>query len=98
MNNLTQHSILLTLANGPRYGYDILSQIISDSGGSVIIPLTSLYRFINKLDRDGYIQKNNSAEQNYKNLYQITRKGEAELYRAAIIYGDFATKARQRLR
>ena len=98
MQNFPRHIILLALADGALHGYQIQELIMGLSGGNVYLPLTSLYRDLKFLDNEGYIERVAAKPAMSKRRpYALTRKGQNELHRAAIVYGEFAEQARSKL-
>ena len=61
--------ILLALASQPQYGGAISEQIVADTVGGYI-PDTTLYRLLERLEKDGYIEQLPGTE-----TFRLSMKG-----------------------
>jgi DNA-binding PadR family transcriptional regulator len=72
--------VLLSLADGPRHGYAIMQTVTTESGGTVRLGPTTLYRTLRTLHDNGMVDEapnddpDGDARRRY---YHITDAGEA---------------------
>ena len=90
--------ILTSLAAGPQHGYGILQDLDALSNGRVTPPVGSLYRVIDALQRDNFIDDAGSevVDGRFRRYYQLTPAGHAELIEAADTMVLLAKQARTR--
>lgn len=72
--------VLLSLAEQPRHGYSILKDIESMSGGRVLLSTGTLYGALQRLVRDGWIER--VQEENTprdRRTYRLTARGRRNL-------------------
>jgi DNA-binding PadR family transcriptional regulator len=69
--------ILLTLAERPRHGYEIMKAVESESGGRVTLEVGTLYRILGRLLDAGLLQEED-ADGRRRN-YSLTRTGRRAL-------------------
>jgi DNA-binding PadR family transcriptional regulator len=72
--------ILLSLVDGPRHGYAIRRDIEYQTDGQITIPIASLYRHIDNMDKDGWIEwcKDRPVQEDddpRRRYYQLTPLG-----------------------
>jgi len=76
-------SILLTLTDKERHGYDILRQVNEDSLGRIRLSTGALYASIQQLHEKGLIREVEQQNDSRRRYYVLTKKGntvlEAEL-------------------
>lgn len=83
-------SILLTLGEQPRHGYDIMKQVALDSDGKVKLGPGALYASIKQLHEQGLIEEVNDKADTRRRYYRIAGKGrralnaELEYYRSSV--------------
>ena len=77
----TKPLILSILSRGESYGYQIIRNIESLSGGRLEWTEAMLYPFLHRLERDGFIQSRWHIAENgrKRKYYSITEMGEKEL-------------------
>lgn len=68
--------ILLELDKAARQGR---RYVVSDAGAEVGIPLTTAVRYIAKMERDGYIQRETDANDRRRTFVSLTEKGAQAL-------------------
>jgi DNA-binding PadR family transcriptional regulator len=67
-------NILRALSNGDAYhGYEIMKTVGNETG--INIPTGTLYRCINKLLEQGFIEKDGSNHEDSRTYYKITNLG-----------------------
>jgi DNA-binding PadR family transcriptional regulator len=72
--------LLLAVGREPLHGYGMMKAVLEDSGGSLRIELGSLYRMIQRLERDGLIEVSEAPDESPspgrdRRFYRITRLG-----------------------
>ncbi len=53
--NPVSYLILMSVARGPRHGYGIVKEIAADSDGAVELHPGNLYRYLRRLEDDGFV-------------------------------------------
>jgi len=72
--------ILLSLAERPRHGYAILQDTLEMSDGRVRLSTGTLYGALNRLLKDGWIERHNASDQSRgKQSYRLTATGRRNL-------------------
>jgi len=72
--------ILLSLAERPRHGYAILQDALEMSDGRVRLSTGTLYGALNRLLKDGWIERYDGADQSRgKQSYRLTATGRRNL-------------------
>jgi DNA-binding PadR family transcriptional regulator len=73
--------LLLALSEGALHGYAMMKAVEEQSGGALRIELGSLYRMIQRLERDGLIEaragSDSPAPGRDRRFYGVTRLGRA---------------------
>jgi len=72
--------LLLALGRRPLHGYAMMKIVEEDTGGSLRIELGSLYRMIQRLERDGLIEPEEAVDEapapgRERRYYGLTRLG-----------------------
>jgi DNA-binding PadR family transcriptional regulator len=71
--------VLLSLGDGPRHGYAIMQAVATESGGTLQLGPTTLYRTLRTLDDAGLISEmppDDPAADSRRRYYQITDAGQ----------------------
>ena len=82
--------VLQTICRGPTYGYELIAQLGSRSGGLFTLREGTLYPVLHSLERDGLVEayQQEAPTGRMRKYYHLTRKGgaalrsEAEAWRA----------------
>jgi DNA-binding PadR family transcriptional regulator len=74
--------LMLAMLPGPLHGYGMMKAVEAQSGGAMRVELGSLYRMIQRLERDGLIagaegQTDSPAPGRGRRFYQVTPLGRA---------------------
>lgn len=74
-------AVLAMVAQGPRYGYDLLSSLRKASGGFPEVKEGTLYPVLHRLEDAGYIAAEWEAEGRAapRKYYKLTKAGRARL-------------------
>jgi PadR family transcriptional regulator PadR len=95
--------LLLSLADGPLYGYAIAEAVERESGGAISPRAGSLYRVIARLETAGLIDETDPPRDaaphpgRERRYYTLTRAGRAALSAEAARLHQTAAIARRRL-
>jgi len=72
--------VLLSLAEQPRHGYAILKDVAEMSGGRVVLSTGTLYGALQRLLRQGWIERFEEDESSRdRRAYRLTSKGRRNL-------------------
>ena len=95
----TETLVLSTLADGSKYGYQILALLRERSGGRLALAAGTLYPILHKLEQKGAVaarwQEGVTRKRKY---YALTPKGRRMLRRQAGEWRDFAGLVEKLLR
>lgn len=100
MNINTQSFWVLTvLTSGPQHGYGLLKEIEILSEGTTCPQVGALYRTIDRLEADGYIEidSEETVDGRLRRYYRITDDGRGKLIEAVEEVTTMADVARARL-
>lgn len=91
--------VLTVLAGGPQHGYGLLKEIEILSEGTTCPQVGALYRTIDRLEADGYIEidSEETVDGRLRRYYRITDDGRAQLIEAVEEVTTMADVARARL-
>jgi len=90
--------ILLALAEAPLHGYGLLKEVARQSGGTVALEIGSLYRLLDRLLEEGWIDSGAAAPSGAdarRRYYRITAGGKRVLHAEAGRLRDLAQKLRK---
>ena len=73
-----RHSLLALLQDRPRYGYQLRTEFEGRTGGSWPLNIGQVYTTLDRLERDGLVQKNGGDGEGHV-VYSITPAGLAEV-------------------
>jgi DNA-binding PadR family transcriptional regulator len=102
--SVLEYHVLLSMANGPRYGYSIRERVESESGGTLTPPAGSLYRVVARLMSRGWIEETDAPEAVAphpglaRRYYGLTTDGRAALADEARRLREVSNLAARRLR
>lgn len=76
--------ILCTLSSGDSYGYEILKEIATASGGEYEMKEPSLYTSLKRLENQGYVESywGDESQGARRKYYRVTPSGGVELAEA----------------
>jgi len=89
---LIAYLALELLAEKPRYGYEILTEIREISGGHWEPSYGSVYPILYKFEEEGWIERIERADEPDRKYFELTEAGRAELTERRATAG---TKARE---
>ena len=89
-------SILLALSLKERHGYEIIKQVMEDSGGKVKLGPGALYTSIKQLNEQGLIAEVTQTSDPRRRYYRLTGKGTKILTSELEYYQNSVKLARQR--
>jgi DNA-binding PadR family transcriptional regulator len=92
--------VLTALADAPRHGYALISEIETISGGRVRIKTGTLYLTLDRLQQEGWIEvtKEEVVDGRHRRYYGLTSAGIERLNEAVAQIQATAQEARRRLR
>src|ERR1700743_1861421 len=91
--------VLTALADGPRHGYGIVSEVAELSQGRVKLKIGSLYGVLDRLSSDGLIEpdREEAHDGRLRRYYRLTADGRGALAEEADIRAATARVVRVRL-
>ena len=90
--------VLQTICRGPTYGYELISQLGSRSGGVFTLREGTLYPILYRLEDDGLIEavwRQESGCAAPRKIYSATEKGREENERRLGLWAGFRTAVDQ---
>lgn len=75
----TVFSILLSLAEGEKHGYQIMKDALSPGGGAVRLGPGTLYGSLDRMMRDGLITESGVSDDERRRYYKLTANGRRVL-------------------
>ena len=92
--------VLTALADGPRHGYGLVSEVTELSGGRVKLKIGSLYGVLERLAAEGLIEpdREEAHDGRLRRYYRLTRDGRGALAEEAELRAATAQVVRARLR
>lgn len=89
-------SILLALSLRERHGYEIIKQVVEDSGGKIKLSPGALYTSIKQLYEQGLIEEVKKEDDVRRRYYRLTAKGVKSLGAELEYYENSVLLARKR--
>lgn len=84
--------LLAILADGPRHGYGVIEQLRGRSGDAFDLPEGTVYPALHRLERSGLLQSGwDDTAGRPRRVYQLTRRGQAQLREQRAAWSEFAT-------
>jgi DNA-binding PadR family transcriptional regulator len=74
-----QHALLALLAEGPKYGLQLRQEFEESTGDIWPLNVGQVYTTLQRLERDGFVQSDDSDEPGPRNSFRITERGGREL-------------------
>jgi DNA-binding PadR family transcriptional regulator len=74
-----RHSLLALLSEGPKYGLQLRQEFEARTGEVWPLNVGQVYTTLQRLERDGLVESDDTAEEGPQKGYRITSDGEAEL-------------------
>ena len=74
-----RHALLALLSEGPKYGLQLRQEFEARTGEVWPLNVGQVYTTLQRLERDGLVESDDSAEEGPQKGFHITAEGEAEL-------------------
>lgn len=74
-----RHSLLALLSEGPKYGLQLRQEFEARTGEVWPLNVGQVYTTLQRLERDGLVESDDTADEGPQKGYRITADGEAEL-------------------
>jgi len=74
-----RHALLALLSEGPNYGLQLRQEFEARTGEIWPLNVGQVYTTLQRLERDGLVESDDSAENGPQNVFRITPAGEREL-------------------
>jgi DNA-binding PadR family transcriptional regulator len=74
-----RHALLALLSEGPKYGLQLRQEFEARTGEVWPLNVGQVYTTLQRLERDGFVESEDSAEDGPQRGFRITRDGEKEL-------------------
>jgi DNA-binding PadR family transcriptional regulator len=74
-----RHALLALLSEGPKYGLQLRQEFEARTGEVWPLNVGQVYTTLQRLERDGLVLSNDTADEGAQKNFQITVDGEAEL-------------------
>jgi DNA-binding PadR family transcriptional regulator len=74
-----QHALLALLSAGPKYGLQLRQEFEEGTGEIWPLNVGQVYTTLQRLERDGLVESDDSEEPGPRNSFRITESGEKEL-------------------
>jgi DNA-binding PadR family transcriptional regulator len=72
-------SILLSLAEGEKHGYQMMKDARTPAGGGVHLGPGTLYGSLDRMMRDGLVKESQTSDDERRRYYRLTKNGRAVL-------------------
>jgi DNA-binding PadR family transcriptional regulator len=74
-----RNGLLALLEGGPKYGYQLRVEFEAATGATWPLNVGQVYTTLSRLERDGLVEPNGTADDSGKVVYRITAAGRTEL-------------------
>ena len=92
-----RHALLALLSEGPKYGLQLRQEFESKTGEVWPLNVGQVYTTLQRLERDGLVESEDSAEEGPQKGFHITAEGQAELANWLRTPPDFSSPPRDEL-
>jgi DNA-binding PadR family transcriptional regulator len=92
-----RHALLALLSEGPKYGLQLRQEFEARTGEVWPLNVGQVYTTLQRLERDGLVQADDSAEEGPQKGFHITEDGQAELSEWLRTPPDFSSPPRDEL-
>jgi DNA-binding PadR family transcriptional regulator len=89
--------LLALLSEGPKYGLQLRQEFEARTGEVWPLNVGQVYTTLHRLERDGLVESENSADEGPQKGFHITEEGEAELAKWLRTPPDFSSPPRDEL-
>jgi DNA-binding PadR family transcriptional regulator len=74
-----RHALLALLSEGPKYGLQLRQEFEATTGDVWPLNVGQVYTTLQRLERDGFVESDDAAEDGPQKSFRITTHGEGEL-------------------
>jgi DNA-binding PadR family transcriptional regulator len=92
-----RHALLALLSEGPKYGLQLRQEFEARTGEVWPLNVGQVYTTLQRLERDGLVESDDSAEEGPQKGFHITEDGQAELSEWLRTPPDFSSPPRDEL-
>jgi DNA-binding PadR family transcriptional regulator len=92
-----RHALLALLSEGPKYGLQLRQEFESRTGDVWPLNVGQVYTTLQRLERDGLVESDDTAEEGPQKGFHITEEGQAELAEWLRTPPDFSSPPRDEL-
>jgi DNA-binding PadR family transcriptional regulator len=92
-----RHALLALLSEGPKYGLQLRQEFEARTGEVWPLNVGQVYTTLQRLERDGLVESDDSAEEGPQKGFHITEDGQAELSEWLTTPPDFSSPPRDEL-
>jgi DNA-binding PadR family transcriptional regulator len=92
-----RHALLALLSEGPKYGLQLRQEFEARTGEVWPLNVGQVYTTLQRLERDGLVEADDSADDSSQKGFHITDEGEAELTKWLRTPPDFSSPPRDEL-
>jgi DNA-binding PadR family transcriptional regulator len=92
-----RHALLALLSEGPKYGLQLRQEFEARTGDVWPLNVGQVYTTLQRLERDGLVEADDSSEAGPQKGFHITEEGEAELAQWLHTPPDFSSPPRDEL-
>jgi DNA-binding PadR family transcriptional regulator len=92
-----RHALLALLSEGPKYGLQLRHEFESRTGDVWPLNVGQVYTTLQRLERDGLVESDDTAEEGPQKGFHITEEGQVELAQWLRTPPDFSSPPRDEL-
>ena len=92
-----RHALLALLSEGPKYGLQLRQEFEARTGEVWPLNVGQVYTTLQRLERDGLVESDDSADEGPQKGFHITEEGEVELAEWLRTPPDFSSPPRDEL-
>jgi len=92
-----RHALLALLSEGPKYGLQLRQEFEARTGEVWPLNVGQVYTTLQRLERDGLVESDDTAEEGPQKGFHITEDGQAELSEWLTTPPDFSSPPRDEL-
>jgi DNA-binding PadR family transcriptional regulator len=92
-----RHALLALLSEGPKYGLQLRQEFEARTGEVWPLNVGQVYTTLQRLERDGLVDSEDSADESPQKGFHITKEGESELTKWLRTPPDFSSPPRDEL-
>jgi DNA-binding PadR family transcriptional regulator len=92
-----RHALLALLSEGPKYGLQLRQEFEARTGDVWPLNVGQVYTTLQRLERDGLVESEDSADEGPQKGFHITEEGEVELAKWLRTPPDFSSPPRDEL-